>query len=199
VGRIGVYTIFKQSLGACYARAPDLEGKAVTSRPFSVTLMRGGARGIGVVALCALALCAVTLTVSGCGGTKPTKAQEIERYSQKLREAVATNVPDDGRKAQLILVVDQVEALHRRFSQETAEFVASYRQLNADFDSTRQSFDQLFSDYNAKRIKAREDALELHFQLASLATADEWGAIGRAEAKLYEKSSEASPAEKSTQ
>jgi hypothetical protein len=176
-----------------------LQDKAATSRPFSGNGARGRAHGIGVAALCALVISAVTLTASGCGGTKPTKAQTIERYSQKLREAVSTNVPEEGRKAQLLVIVDQVEALHRRFSQETAEFVASYRILNADFDSTRQAFDQLFSDYNAKRITARADALELHFQLASLATVDEWGAIGRAEAKLYEKSSAASPAEESTQ
>jgi hypothetical protein len=176
-----------------------LEDKAAIGRASGLTVMRGESRSIGVAALCALLVCAVTLMVSACGGTKPTKAQTIERYSQKLRDAISTNVPEEGRKAQLLSVVDRVEALNRRFSQETTGFVASYRKLNANFDSTRQAFDQLFSDYNAKRIKAREDALELHFQLASLATADEWDAIGKAETKLYEETSAASPAEESEQ
>ena len=160
--------------------------------------MHSGARSIGFAALFTLLVCAVTLTVPGCGGTKPTTDQTIERYSQKLRNAVSTNVPEEGRKAQMLSIVDQVEALHVRFSQETTDFVESYRKLNADYDSTRPVFDQLFSDYNAKRIKARSEALDLHFQLASLATADEWDAIGKAETKLYEEVNAARPAEKST-
>jgi hypothetical protein len=172
-----------------------LEDKTALSRPFSVILRRSGARGLGFAALFAFLICTVMLAIPGCGGTKPTTDQTITRYSQKLRNAVSTNVPEEGPRAQMLLIVDQVEALHLRFSQETADFIASYRKLNADYDSTRPAFDQLFSDYSAKRIKARDEALELHFQLASLTTASEWDAIGKAEAKLYEEVDAALPAE----
>jgi hypothetical protein len=157
--------------------------------------MNSGARSTGRVALCTLLVCAVTLTVPGCGGTKPTREQAIERYSQELRKAVSSDVPEEPRKAQMLSIVDQLETLHLRFSQDTADFVVSFRKLNADYDSTRPAFDQLFSDYNAKRIKARSEALDLHFQLASLATGSEWDAIGKAETKLYEKVNAARPAE----
>lgn len=160
--------------------------------------MRSRNRGIGLAALTALAVCAVPLAVPGCDRTKPTTAQTIERYSEKLKIAVSANVADEGRKIQMFLIVDQVEALHIRFTQETAEFIASYHKLNADYDATRPVFDQLFADYNAKRVQARKEALDLHFQLASLATADEWDAIGKAETKLYEKVSASRPAEEST-
>ena len=154
-----------------------------------------GARGIGVAARFALVACVVTLLVPGCGGNTETKGQAVARYSQELREAVSSNVPDERRKAQMLLIVNQLEAIHRRFSQETADFIGSYRKLNADYDAMRPAFNQLFADYSAKRIKARSDALELHFQLASLATVDEWGPIAKAETKLYEKVSAARPAE----
>lgn len=190
-----MYTISTQDFGA--PGGNRFERQAL-SRPSSVTLMHRGARSISFAALFTLLVCAVTLTVPGCGGTKPTTDQTIERYSQKLRNAVSTNVPEEGRKAQMLLIVDQVEALHVRFGQETADFVESYRKLNADYDSTRPVFDQLFSDYNAKRIKARNEALDLHFQLASLATAGEWDAIGKTETKLYEEVNAARPAEEST-
>jgi hypothetical protein len=180
-----VYTISTPDYGASYPACTRFERQALRG-PSRVTQMHSRPRGIGFAALFTLLVCAVTLTVPGCGGTKPTTDQTIERYSQKLRNAVSTNVPEEGRKAQMLLIVDQVEALHVRFSQETADFVASYRKLNADYDSTRPVFDQLFSDFNAKRIKARNEALDLHFQLASLATAGEWDAIGKAETKLYE-------------
>lgn len=144
-------------------------------------------RGIGVAVLFPLVVCAVTLLTPGCGGKTQTKGQAIAQYSQELREAVSSHVPDEGRKAQMLLIVNQLEALHRRFGQETADFIENYRKLNADYDATRPAFNQLFSDYSAKRIKARSDALDLHFRLASLATVDEWDPIAKAEAKLYEK------------
>jgi hypothetical protein len=158
----------------------------------------GRARNIGRVALCTLFVCAVALNLPGCGRTKPTQNEAIERYSQKLREVVSSDVPDEPRKAQMLLVVNQLEMLQQRFSQETVSFIERYRKLNADYDSARPAFDQLFSDYSAKRIKARSEALDLHFQLASLATADEWAAIGKAETKLYEKVDAARPAVENT-
>ena len=151
----------------------------------------------GFAAVVALLVCAVALTGPGCSSTKPTSGQTINVYAEKLREAVFANVPEHGPRAQMLSIVDQVESVHLRFSRETANFIESYRTLNADYDSTRPAFDQLFSDYNAKRIKARSEALDLHFQLASLATAGEWEAIGRAEKKLYEEAGAALPTQES--
>jgi hypothetical protein len=137
-------------------------------------------------ALLALLACAVTLTATGCSRTKPSRNQVIERYTQELREAVSAHVTEEARKEQMLLIVDQLEAVNVRFSQETADFIGHYRTLNADYDAPRPAFEQLFSDYSAQRVKARGEALDLHFHLASLASADEWDSIGKAEGKLYE-------------
>ena len=160
--------------------------------------MHDRVRCFGFAALLAPVVCSLTLAASGCGGKEPTRAQTIERYSLELREAVSTYVPDEGRKAQMLSIVDKMDSLNRRFNQETVEFIESYRKLNADYGATRPAFDQLFSDYNAIRIKTRDEALELHFQLAALATADEWKSIGKAEVKLYKQVDEVRPAEEST-
>jgi hypothetical protein len=161
-------------------------------------MMRYTVAGIGPSAFVTVMVWAITLTAPGCGGEQPTRRQTIQSYSQKLREAVSTNVADEGRKTQMLLVVDQIEALQTRFSKETADFVESYPKLNADYSATRPTFDQLFSDYNGQRTKARDQALDFHFQLASLATATEWDTIGKAEGKLYEEINAARPAEGST-
>jgi hypothetical protein len=147
----------------------------------------------GFAALFALVVCAAALTVSGCNRTQPTRGEVIDRYSQDLRDEISSEVPDQARKAQMLLVVDHLEAVHRRFSEETVSFIERYRTLNADYDATRPAFDQLFSDYKTKRVKARSEALDLHFQLASLASADEWSGIWKAEKKLYEKVNETDP------
>ena len=150
-------------------------------------------RSVGFAALFALQVCALTVTIAGCGGKKPTREQVIERYSQELRDAVSNNVPDEQRRQHMLVIADQLKVVHLRFNQETVEFIESYRKLNADYDSTRPAFEQLFSDYSAKRVKARSEALDLHFKLAALATAAEWETLGRAETKLYDKFTEARP------
>jgi hypothetical protein len=160
--------------------------------------MQREAHNVGFTALLGFLLCAATLVTTGCGGTKPTTAQTIQRYSQKLRDAVSSNISNEGRRVQMLSIVDQVEALHLRFSQETVDFVESYRKLNADYAAARPAFDRLFADYEAKRIGARGQALDLHFQLASLATSSEWDAIGKAEEKLYQEIDAARPQEEST-
>ena len=157
--------------------------------PFAIS-MHSASRYAAFPSLVALLVCAVTLAVAGCGA-KQTKQQALERYSQELRDAVSSKVSDEGRKEQMLLIVDQLQALHRHFSEETADFLESYRKLNADYDATRPMFDRLFADYTAKRITARNAALDLHFKLASLATTDEWDKIGGAEARLYEEVNEA--------
>lgn len=154
-------------------------------------------RCFGFAALITLAVAAI-LMIPGCGGEKPTRAQTTARYSLELREAVSTSVPEGERRARMLGIVDQLETLNQRFDQETTDFVASYRKLNADYDATRAALEQLFSDYDAKRVKARNEALDLHFQLAALATTHEWDAIGKAELKLYEEANEAHPAKEST-
>jgi hypothetical protein len=160
--------------------------------------MRNRARGAGFAALFALLVCTAALSFYGCGGTKPTTAEAIERYSQKLRNTVLNTVSEEGRRSQMLLIVDRLEALNVRFGQETADFIESYRALNSDYEATRDAFEHLFSGYSAKRVKARDEALNLHFQLASLATADEWDAIGKAEIELYEEVHDARPADGST-
>jgi len=144
----------------------------------------------GMTAMCMVLACFVAVAISGCGG-KATRDQTIQRYSEELRETVSSRVPDESRKGQMLLIVDQLEKVQLQFSRATADFVAAYRQLNPEHDSQRSAFDQLFSAYNAKRIQARGEALDLHFQLASRATEDEWRAIGKAEGKLYEEVTEA--------
>ena len=156
--------------------------------------MHSSIRNIRRAAFLMVPVCALWLLVSGCG-PKQTRQQAIERYSEELREAVASHVAEEARRNQMLLIVERLEALHRRFSGETSDFLASYGELNADYDAARAAFEALFADYNAKRVQARTEALDLHFQLASLATGDEWRAIGKAEAELYEEVIAARPAE----
>jgi hypothetical protein len=160
-----------------------------------VTAVRAMARGVHFTALITLLIGAAALILAGCGGKKQTRDEVIAQYGQELRDAVATDVSDESRKAKMLLIVDQLQALQVRFSQETGSFIRNYRQLDADYAAPRAAFEQLFAGFNAQRVKARGEALDLHFQLAALATDGEWRAIGKAETKMYEELEAARPTE----
>lgn len=164
-----------------------------------MTSVHSAFRSPGSAALSTLLVCALTLVVPGCSREKPSREQAIGRYSQELRDTVSERVPDERRKAQMLAIVDRLQALHLRFSRETADFIEGYRKLNADYDAPRSAFDHLFSGYSARRLAARSEALDLHFELTSLATGDEWDKIGKAETRLYEKIGAARPAEGNAQ
>jgi hypothetical protein len=148
--------------------------------------MRSPAHSVILAAALAITSSIAALELSGCG-SKPTKAEAIERYGEELRIAVSANVSDEPRRARMLALVYQLDALQLHFNRQTGDFIAAYRKLNSGYDSTRPEFNQLFADFRAERVKARSEALELHFKLASTATTDEWKAIGKAEERLYEK------------
>ena len=139
-----------------------------------------------------LVACAVAVGCASCGNP-PTRSEAIERYGTELREAVSAKVEDKQRRARMLQVVDRINALQVRFTRETADYITAFHRLNADYDATRPAFDQLLGSYEAQRVTARNEMLSLHYELASLAIGGEWRAIGKAEAKLYEKTSEARP------
>ena len=92
-------------------------------------------------------------------------------------------------------LVDQIETVQTSFNADASAFVSKYQSVNADYDAPRATIEQLFSDFDADRIRARNQVLDLHFQLASLATDKEWGPIGKAEVRMYEGIGEARTAQ----
>lgn len=144
----------------------------------------GNAR-LGVAAV--LVLCGIVAVACGCAGSssKATDEEIIRDSSEELRQSVTRNVEDQSRKDRMLSLVDQIESTQRDFSIRAAEFAAKYRAMDAAYDTPRAQFDQLFADFNTQRIRSRNRILDLHFQLAALATAQEWSRIGKAESDMY--------------
>jgi hypothetical protein len=137
------------------------------------------------MALACLLVSFAVVALPGCKSNNPNPEQTTESATQKLRRVIASDVAEQGRRAQMLKLVDRMEEVQSAFNKEIADFVTHYQTLNANYDATRAAFDQLFSQYNTERTQARSQALDLHFQLAALATDKEWGRIGEAEAKMY--------------
>jgi hypothetical protein len=159
--------------------------------PLNGTDVHSGMSKIGSRAAAVVVLGAIALALCSCASTKPTPEQTIQEASQDLRQAVSGNVADPARRDQMLALVDQIAATQRSFSMQAAEFAAQYSRMNADYDAPRARFEQLFADFNAQRVQSRDRILDLHFQLAALATEQEWRPIGKAEAKLYKNTQQA--------
>ena len=128
---------------------------------------------------------ALGLALAGCKSPKPTPEAGAWKFTQALRESVSDTVRDQGRKDQLLALISQMDAVEKEFNGDVAAFVASFRRLNAGYDTPRAAFDDLFKTYDAQRIAARDRFVAVHFQMTALATPDEWGKIGKVEKKIY--------------
>ena len=149
--------------------------------------MRTGIGNIRLGAIVAPVLCAIVLAAGGCADSsaKPTDDQIFHDASEELRQSISRGVEDQTRRDQMLNLVDQIESTQRDFSTRAVAFGEKYRAMNADYDTPRAQFDALFLDFNAQRIRSRDRILDLHFQLAALATAKEWTRIGKAESSMY--------------
>ena len=135
--------------------------------------------------LLSLAL-ALGLALPGCKSPPPPPAESAQKFTMELRDAVTGTVTDPARVNQMVALIDQLDAAEVEFNQHVTTFIASFKQLNAGYDTPRAAFDDLFKTYDAQRIATRDRFLEVHFKLTALATKDEWKKIGKVEKKIYE-------------
>ena len=133
-----------------------------------------------------LLILALGLLVPACKSPPPTPEAGAQKFTKELRDTVSGSVAGPDRVSQMIALVDQLDAVEVEFNGNVTDFIAGYRRLNAGYDTPRAAFDELFKNYEARRIAARDRFLAVHFQLAALATPDEWKKIGKAEKKIYE-------------
>ena len=76
-----------------------------------------------------------------------------------------------------------MERVVEGFNADLRTFVDKYSQLNPEFDASRETFEELFIDFQIKRSRAQERIFDLHFEAKALATKDEWDKVVKFEKK----------------
>jgi hypothetical protein len=137
------------------------------------------ARSIRGAALLALALAA-------CSGAPPTPEAMLEKGAAEMRASIHKTVGDLARRNQLLDRTDALERALRGHAGDYKSFVEEFRRLNDAYDTPRGQIETLFARFEARRRAGRDGLLDLHLQMLSLASADEWPHIAKAEIDLLQ-------------
>lgn len=134
-----------------------------------------------------MALTLAVATVAGCSSKRDLTPEQQAQADVTAYEAQIHKIVSDPARA------DQLVALTNEFQQLATESIASvkgYRAkvtaLNSDYDATRQDYEALFSQQDARREAFIKSAGALRERMAALTTDSEWEELKKARLRLLD-------------
>jgi hypothetical protein len=116
---------------------------------------------------------ALALLLSGCG-EEQTYEQAIQEASDDFTAVVYKSVEDPERAARIVEFFDRNREYYGELFAISRKYHAQFRQLNADYDATREQFEQFYGEYDESWIVVRNRILENMFEIKEHTTEDEW-------------------------
>ena len=128
------------------------------------------------------------LLICGCGGREAV-APEVTAVAafEDFREAVVDVIEDPDRESQILSLVDEFHADFLELLAAVEEQRTGLRKLNADYDATREQFQDYFDQYAAQIQAARQEAVASRAAFIQATTAEEWDALNKADTKAMKK------------
>lgn len=127
---------------------------------------------------------AVIMLLVACSSGEPVSREDQQAAAfADLRSAVAETVADDDRQSDVLAIIDSLEKdvddlrtllVHRR---------AKLRDLNANYDATREQFIEFANQMESRIQSGRRQALEQHLRLAAAMTEEEWNSLSKAQTR----------------
>ena len=132
-------------------------------------------KNVGRVALSIVAFMLLVCLTVGCSkGIKKAEDVPGEEWIEDMRERVEDSIADPGQKAQMMLMVDQMEAGLIKLDQTIRKHYSDLFKIDRNYDALPEDFRKQFADYNKARYKIRNHMIESRIQLKDLATPEEW-------------------------
>ena len=116
-----------------------------------------------------LTIALVAFSLSACsmfGG-------DVSDPLEDLREQVLSTVHDQERADAMLVSLGRLDQLLIESAELMAEAAGQERILFADYDSTPQDFEALFTDVSRRRQDLQEAMLDVHLEFKAQATAEE--------------------------
>ena len=145
--------------------------------PSQAEIIKPMNRRIAAVALASALVCA-------CAGQKPSQSDQSTQAMQTMRDEVSRVVPDIERREKLHATLNRYEDELQTFGRTVSAFQERLRAFNADPDASRADFDDLIASYQVDRKAARSQLVQIHQELLSLTTEEEWRSIGKREVEV---------------
>ncbi|MHC4211933.1 MAG: hypothetical protein ACYSWP_01045 [Planctomycetota bacterium] len=118
----------------------------------------------------------IVLMGIGCGNKAATESELRQQMFDDMRGCL-DQIPEAERRDKILALVDKIEGDLGQMRENVAQFVAANKELNADYDATREDFNKLQREFNASRKKFQQQILTTKFQLKELTTEAEWAAL----------------------
>ena len=130
-----------------------------------------------------VSLALVSLNIGCSSGEPKSRVDEQAAAFTDLRSAVRQTVTDDGRQSEVLGIVDALEKDVDDLRAVLVRRRTELRELNADYDATREEFLEFANQMESRIQNSRRQALQQHLRLAAAMTADEWAAIEKAQTR----------------
>jgi hypothetical protein len=132
------------------------------------------------VTIVAISFLLLSACVSPIDAPDPIRQQEeIAEYFKQELELIRSTVSDQHRAERLVQLVGE----RNRLASDHAQEIGAYRErmsvLNADYNTSRDSFDSLMTRYNGQRVAAQKEFTAMIEAMKKETTAREWGVIAR--------------------
>ena len=135
-------------------------------------------RRLDAVRFASIAIGLVSLLLGACGLLGGGSSDPM----QALREQIKSTVTDERRTEAMLETVETIDQLLIESAAVMRDAALRERTLFLDYDSTRQDYDDSFSDARRKRMQLQRALLDAHIEFKSHSSAEEWQILSSAQA-----------------
>lgn len=125
-------------------------------------------------------LAAAFLGVVGCSSKpEPSPRDNARTAFEELRTQLRSEIADPARRDTLLARTDELETLVAQAATDQRQTADRIAALNRSYDATEQEFLAAFGDLNEKRAARHRRLVEIHAEVRTLATDEEWRRVGK--------------------
>jgi hypothetical protein len=125
-------------------------------------------------------LAALALGTVGCAGKKASPLEIEQQAFDDMRAEIQSVISDPERAAEAVALISAIQQSFAATQKDIAARQAKLRTLNADYDASRADIEAQFEQVVLDIKLNQENVSEIHRQLMSILTTDEWEALEKA-------------------
>ena len=143
---------------------------------------------LSVRKLAVFPLLILAMTVAACGGKEAVAPEVVEQQAfDDLRTQIAEVIEDPDRQTKILALTDELQADFEIFQQAVTNRRLELRKLNADYDATREKFQDYVQRFNAQVVSGHDKLFKSHMALIEATTEEEWEALAKSDTKMMKK------------
>ena len=132
----------------------------------------------------------VAILIWGCGGNAEAPPDVEKQAFDDMRAEVRAIIEDPQREDLVVALVDRMQSEYQNLRDTAEARRKALRELNADYDATREQFAEYLDKYNAELVTRHKAFRESHRALIESTTAEEWSALAKSNTKSMGKLAE---------